>query len=135
MKYYIASGLPNAARVSLAAEALSAHARTYDWTTHGDIRREGPGRMEGVSSKELAAVTEAELVLLLFPGGKGTHTELGAALATRANKRIVLWSETGEEFDAGNGQTHPSVCAFYFHPAVERWVCPFEELLARLKAL
>jgi len=135
MKYYIASGLPNAARVSLAAQALGAHERTYDWTAHGDIRAEGPARMNSVSSCELAAVAEAELVLLLLPGGKGTHTELGAALATRANKRVVLWSEMGEEFRAGGGETHPSVCAFYFHPAAERWVCPFNELLVRLRAL
>ena len=135
MNYYIASGLENARRVSLAAEALSAHTRTYDWTGHGDIRREGPERMQHVSSTELQAVVRADLVLLLLPGGKGTHSELGAALATGQGKRIILWSETGDEFRAGEGETHPSVCAFYFHPLLERWVCPFNELLERLRTL
>ncbi|HWR22961.1 MAG TPA: hypothetical protein VN366_05720, partial [Feifaniaceae bacterium] len=93
MTYYIASGLENSLRVGLAAEALSRHTRTYDWTTHGDIRREGPERMQGVSAAELEAVVAAELALVLLPGGKGTHTELGAALAAGREKRVILWSE------------------------------------------
>ena len=135
MTYYIASGLENAGRVALAAEALAQHTRTYDWTAHGDIRREGPERMRQVSSTELHAVITAELVLVLLPGGKGTHTDLGAALSSGQNTRVILWSETGNEFRAGEGDTHPSVCAFYFHPCLERWVCPFDELLERLRAL
>lgn len=135
MNYYIASGLENAKRVGVAAHALSQHTRTYDWTTHGDIRSEGPMRMQQVCQSELQAVIDAELVVFLFPGGKGTHSELGIALATAENKRIILWSETGNEFRAGNGEAHPSVCAFYFHPGVERWICPFETLLERLRAI
>lgn len=136
MNYYIASGLENAQRVRFAAEALCAHTRTYDWTTHGDIRTHGPERMRTVAGSELAAVLDADLVLVLLPGGKGTHTELGAALASyRPSRRLIVWSETGVEFDAGCGSTHPSVCAFYFHPQVERWSCPFETLLTQLRAL
>lgn len=135
MNYYLASGLENATRVGFAAQALSRHTRTYDWTTHGDVRKEGRVRMQQVCRNELQAVVDAELVVFLFPGGKGTHSELGAALATAQNKRIILWSETGDEFRAGNGETHPSVCAFYFYPGVERWVCPFETLLERLRAI
>ncbi len=135
MNYYIASGLENTKCVGFAAQALSGHTRTYDWTTHGDIRREGAMRMQQVCRNELQAVIDAELVVVLFPGGKGTHSEIGAALATAQNKRIILWSETGDEFRAGDGETHPSVCAFYFHPSVERWVCPFERLLDRLRAI
>ena len=79
--------------------------------------------MDAVFS-ELRAVRDAELVVALLPGGQGTHTELGVALATRSNKRIILWSETGDEFAFDN-----RTCTFYFHPAAERVVCPFEELL------
>lgn len=136
MNYYIASGLENGQRVRLVAEALCAHTRTYDWTSHGDIRAQGPERMRTVAGSELAAVLEADLVLVLLPGGKGTHTELGAALASyRPGRRLIVWSETGVEFDAGSGSTHPSVCAFYFHQQVERWICSFEMLLAQLRAL
>ena len=135
MNYYIASGLENAKRVNLAAGALSRHTHAYDWTAHGDIRREGPDRMRQVSSNELQAVVSADLVVFLLPGGKGTHSALGAALASGRGKRINLWSETGDEFRAGEGETHPSVGAFYFHPHAERWCCGFDALLERLGAI
>jgi hypothetical protein len=70
---------------------------------------------------------DAELVVLLLPGRFGTHAELGMALASAENKRILLWSETPAPFDGTEG-----FCVFYHHPAVERVVCPFEELLAML---
>jgi hypothetical protein len=75
-------------------------------------------------------VQEAELVVLLLPGRFGTHAELGMALATSANKRILLWSESSAPFDGAEG-----FCVFYHHPAVERIVCPFEELLEHLKQI
>lgn len=132
MKYYIASGLENAERVNAAAAKLDSLGgqRTYDWTAHGDVRKAGEARMREVSEREIAAVTEAELFLALLPGGKGTHTELGAALATISNKRVVLWSETGLEFEAG-----ASSCVFYRYPEVVRLCCPFDILLAMVHML
>ena len=111
MRFYIATGLVNAEHARKAAEVLrrNGHEQTYDWTTHGDIRHEGAERMSEVAFNELRAVRD---------------TELGVALATRSNKRIILWSETGDEFAFDN-----RTCTFYFHPAAERVVCPFEELL------
>ena len=115
MRFYIATGLVNAEHARKAAEVLrrNGHEQTYDWTTHGDIRHEGAERMSEVAFNELRAVRDAELVVALLP-----------ALATRSNKRIILWSETGDEFAFDN-----RTCTFYFHPAAERVVCPFEELL------
>ena len=129
MRFYIATGLQNARRASELAEVLKrrGHEHTYDWTLHGDIRREGELRMSEVAFNELRAVRDAELVVVLFPGGSGTHTELGVAIATRSNKRIILWSETGDEFHYDE-----RACTFYFHPCIERVICPFEELLVRL---
>ena len=129
MRFYIATSLNNAAYASRLAEVLKArgHEHTYDWTAHGDIRREGDVRMGEVAFNELRAVRDAELVVVLLPGGKGTHTELGMAIATRSNKGIILWSADGEEFNFDE-----RACTFYFHPSVERLVCPFEELLVRL---
>ena len=125
MRFYISSGIDNHARVSELASVLTGrgHEQTYDWTEHGDIRREGERVMSEVAFNELRAVRDAELLLVLLPGGKGTHTELGLAIATRSNKRIIIWSETGDEFIADE-----RTCMFYFHPSVERLVCPFEEL-------
>ena len=129
MRIYVASGLVKRDRVKEVITRLVSlgHIIAYDWTLHGDVRGDGEARMREVAQNEAEGVASAELALLLLPGGKGTHTELGAALATRANKRIVLWSELGAEFSGG-----ADACVFYHHPAVERLCCPFGELFDRL---
>ena len=132
MKVYVASGLENRCRVIKVIERLKAmgHTIAYDWTAHGDVRDKGEERMREVSSNEVNGVSSADAVIILLPGGKGTHIELGVSLATRQNKRIMLWSETGCEFGGGN-----DTCVFYHHPAIERIVCPFEELMERIESL
>ena len=132
MKYYVASGVPNAERVNQAAQVLAAngHQRTYDWTTHGDVSKADPAFKRHVAASESHGVLDAELVVLLLPGRFGTHAELGMALASAENKRILLWSESPAPFDGTEG-----FCVFYHHPAVERVVCPFEELLTLLKSI
>ena len=132
MKYYVASGVSNAEKVNQAAAALNAagHQRTYDWTGHGDVSKADPAFKRHVAASESMGVLEAELVVLLLPGRFGTHAELGMALATAGNKRILLWSETPAPFDGTEG-----FCVFYHHPAVERVVCPFEELLETLSRI
>ena len=80
MTFYVASGVANTERVSRAAAVLSAlgHARTYDWTTHGSVAAEPSKRKSEVAAAEVSAISEADLVLILLPGGRGTHTELHA---------------------------------------------------------
>lgn len=129
MRFYVASGLENR---DLAEDMIvfihgRGHLPVYDWTVHGDVRGQGAGRLREVATHECSAVREAEFVLVMLPGGYGTHTELGIALGSRSNKRIVLWSATGKEFEDG-----PYTCAFYHHMSVERIVCPYENLKARL---
>lgn len=132
MKYYVASGVTNAEKVNRAASVLTAngHSRTYDWTQHGDVSKTSSERKREVASLESRGVAEAELVVLLLPGRFGTHAELGVALATSQNKRILLWSETSAPFDGTD-----AFCVFYHHPAVERFVCPFGEFLNLLKTI
>ncbi|MCE5188434.1 MAG: hypothetical protein LLF75_04555 [Eubacteriales bacterium] len=132
MKFYVASGVPNAERVNKVARVLTAngHERTYDWTRHGDVSAESPARKREVAQTESQAVIDAQLVVLLLPGRFGTHAELGTAIASSANKRILLWSESSAPFDGTEG-----FCVFYHHPAVERFVGPFDEFLHYLSAL
>ena len=132
MKFYVASGVPNAERVNQAAQVLSArgHERTYDWTKHGDVSAETPERKREVARMEAQAVLDAELVVLLLPGRFGTHAELGIAIASCVNKRILLWSESSAPFDGEQG-----FCVFYHHPAVERFTGLFESFLSYLSTL
>ena len=132
MTFYVASGVANTERVSRAAAVLSAlgHARTYDWTTHGSVAAEPSKRKSEVAAAEVFAISEADLVLILLPGGRGTHTELGLSLADGRSRRILVWSETAAPFDGSDG-----FCVFYHHPAVTRLVCPFDTLLHTLPSL
>lgn len=132
MRFYVASGLENRDRVSRVIEKIGSlsHEMTYDWTVHGDIRAKGKDVLNTVAGNETFAVMDAGCVLILLPGGKGTHTELGIALASRSNKRIILWSETGEEFGSNE-----KTCAFYHHSAVEQLCCSFDDLLKFIETI
>lgn len=125
MRFYIASGLQNRALAKDMIDFIQSrgHTLVYDWTGHGDVRGQGLDRLTEVASAEYSAVRDAEFLLVMLPGGCGTHTELGIALGTRSNKRIILWSATGQEFIDG-----PDTCVFYHHRAVEQVACSYEEL-------
>ncbi len=131
MRFYIATGLENASRAKELSVVLSrnGHELTYDWMAQGDVRMQGKERLAEIAFNEVRAVRDAELVVALLPGGMGTHTEIGVAIASRSNKRILIWSETGEHF-----RDEDKCCALYFHPAVERIVCTFDELIKKLDA-
>ena len=132
MRFYVASGLENKELAKKLIDHLLklGHLVTYDWTTHGDVRESGEEVLTSVSLNEVRAVCDAELVVVLLPGGCGTHTELGLAIASRSNKRIIIWSETGKEFLYGK-----DTCVFYHHPVLERISCPFSQVGERVELL
>lgn len=112
MKVYIATALEriadhNALRDALAAQGITL---TYDWTAHGSVWREGPDRIREVAVAEIQGVLDADMVIVLLPGGRGTHTELGAAIA--AGKTVLLVTLDPEDLEG------PRTCAFYHHPQV-----------------
>lgn len=131
MRFYIATGLENALRAKELSVVLSrnGHELTYDWMAQGDVKMQGKERLAEIAFNEVRAVRDAELVVALLPGGKGTHTEIGVAIASRSNKRILIWSENGEHF-----RDEDKCCTLYFHPAVERIVCTFDDLIKKLDA-
>lgn len=111
MKFYIATKLErhadhNAVRDLMAAEG---HEITYDWTSHGPVWTAGAARIREVSLLETNGVLEADLVIVLLPGGRGTHAELGMAIA--AGKRVLMHCADPDLFGAT-----PETCAFYHHP-------------------
>mgnify|MGYP000405534167 CR=1 FL=1 len=82
LKVYIAAslgGLDEAKAVMQAVRQAGGHI-TYDWTEGGrvtDLATDAPR----VSSAEIEGVRAADVLVLLIPGGRGAHVELGAALA------------------------------------------------------
>lgn len=129
MRYYIASGLGNVEQVRKLKAVLDAAGweHTYDWTVHGAIYPQGRDAMVKCADSEILGVLAADIVITLLPGGRGTHTELGATIAQTvlagilgsktAGQRIVIYS-ADPEVDFGINE---KTCAFYHHPLVERF--------------
>ncbi len=91
VKFYLASGLENKAIVQYVRDRLVAagHIHTYDWTLNSRATTKEALRQIGIAEKE--AVAASDVVIVLLPGGKGTYTEFGMALALE--KPIYLYSE------------------------------------------
>jgi nucleoside 2-deoxyribosyltransferase len=113
VKYYIATSLQNVDAHNKLRDYLNqmGHEITYDWTHHGPVFQEGLDRLREVAELEGRGVSEAEIVIALWPGGRGTHVELGMAIALE--KRVLLFSDKNEHH-----QACPETCAFYHHPRV-----------------
>ena len=111
--FYVASGLENAAEARRIAETLAARGwtLTYAWWTHGSVQAEGESRIREVAINEMDGVCRADYVLVMLPGGRGTHTEMGAAIAL--GKGVVLLATPEQLCDASGRE-----CAFYRHPLV-----------------
>lgn len=130
MRYYIATSLSRAPIHNLVRDELCllGHEITYDWTVHGSVQTTSKERLKEVAHLELNAIDLAEVVLVLLPGGKGTHTELGYSIARQ--KKVLIHSETSFPFELG-----PEVCAFYYHKEVTRFSCPIPLIANRFHAL
>lgn len=133
--FYIATGLGRTEDQKALASKLEklGFSQTYNWAAHGSAQDRGPEGIRDVALAELAGVKEADLFIVLLPGERGTHTELGIALADsiergayQSPKTILIVGET--EDAAGN------TCAFYLHPRVDERFTTVGELLAWLKS-
>lgn len=117
MKFYISSRLENAKIVKPLAAFLRACGmeHTYDWTKHCSVQCEGPERIAEVAELEMEGVKEADIVIVLLPGGRGTHAELG--IANALDKKVFMWAENEDLFLQDD-----RTCAFYWNRNVERIV-------------
>ena len=97
---------------------------TYDWTTAG-----GPAAstetLAEICQAEVDGVLSADRVIFLMPGGRGTHVELGLALAS--GKPVSMWSETESVFTP-EGRTS----VFYHHRLVRRHAGGLDEFITEL---
>lgn len=113
MKFYLASGLDNVESARFFRDGLvrAGHEQTYDWTQHGAVAAHGIDRIREVAAAELRGVESADFVVVVLPGGRGTHFEMGAAHAL--GKPIFVYAPRLSLVDA-----HPDTCAFYHLPGV-----------------
>lgn len=119
LRLYVASRLENHAAVRELLDAARGKGwePTYDWTTHGSVwQPAAEGRwdvLRDTALKESEGVMNADVVVVLLPGGRGTHVELGIAIGFGVP--VLLWAPTQEHLE-----TLP-VC-FWGHPLVQRVV-------------
>lgn len=77
MKIYVASTLSNSETVKYAIDRLQndGHTITYDWTSHGIIHNKEDRIQAAVG--EYRGVVDCDILLVIMPGGRGTHFEFG----------------------------------------------------------
>lgn len=130
MKFYIATSLSRVTAHHTVRDSLKqmGHEISYDWTLHGSVKSVSKERLKEVALLELEGVSEADFIVVLLPGGNGTHLELGFALAKE--KRVFLHSEDPLLFDLG-----PQTNAFYHHPDIVCLHCPLADVGALAHSL
>lgn len=129
-KFYIATSLSRAKDHNFVRDHLLArgHVLTYDWTHHGSVKTTTLEMLNRVAHKEFEGVGAADFVVVLLPGGFGTHVEIGAAIAF--GKKVVIHSEDKEVFMPSDKTN-----AFYHHQGIEKLSCPFKEIGKHLDSL
>lgn len=119
--FYVASSLSNHVQVSNLIRLLRAagHVCTFDWTPNATLQWDETDKhalrtkLGVIAADEINRVICAENVIVLLPGGYGTHVELGSALLTNAD--IFLCYTDEAHLKAGG-----KYCAFHWHPSVQR---------------
>src|SRR5260370_18430217 len=102
-------------------EALKSHGweRTLTWTPQDEGSTDGYGE---IALKELDGVRDADVLIVLLPGGYGTHVEIGAALAL--GKQVILHAPDRKILEA------PYPCIFHYHPSVKILISPTPNVAA-----
>ena len=98
--------------------------QTFAWSDQG---AQTPGEYGDIAQAELEGVREADVLIVLLPGGFGTHVEIGAALGL--GKRIILHAPNRKTLET------PYPCVFHYHPLVTLLVSEHVEVNAILGSL
>ena len=116
MKFYIASKLENYGRVQYLAGRLTSAGwvHTYDWTALGPKKESSIEALREIGRMEYNGVKEADVVIVLTPQGRGTHTELGMAIAL--NKQIYICHIDNTYFHCDDNTS-----TFYWLPQVRQF--------------
>jgi lincosamide nucleotidyltransferase A/C/D/E len=123
MKFYIASKLENFAQVQSLAGKLKAAGwtHTYDWTVHCSVKERDIETLKKVGEQEYKEEKNADIVVVLTPQGRGTHVELGMAIAL--NKNIYLCHVDGNYFNCDDNTS-----AFYWLPQVKQFIGNIDDI-------
>lgn len=126
-KVYIATGLANFKAHNEVRDLLAENGigLTYDWTYHGNLSDSSLESRRLTAEKEVNGVISSDAVVVLLPGGRGTHVEIGIGFG--CSRPIFLYEENGD-FSSEHG-----TCIFYWHPGVIRVSGGLNILVNRVK--
>ena len=127
MKFYIASSFGNYEQVQGLAEILKAAGwtHTYDWTVHDPVKQSDIEMLKEVGRMEYNGVKEADVVIILTPQGRGTHIELGMAIAF--NKIVYLCHSDDTYF-----KCNENTSTFYWLPQIKQIVGGTEDIAMKI---
>ena len=98
--------------------------RTYEWNPlDGETLEE----LAKFAIAEMDGVRKADVLIVLLPGGFGTHVEIGAALAL--GKPVILHSPDQKTLET------PYRCPFHYHPKVKIFISTTPDVDAILAAI
>lgn len=125
MKFYIGSGFKNCELVNYYSKILELNGwrHTYNWAKNINNNEKIEDLIE-YSKLEKKGIIDADVVIILLPAGRGTHIELGMALAL--NKKVFLCTDNKEEFSIQN------TVNFYQLPNIVRLVGTADENLKEI---
>lgn len=112
VRFYVGAAMADMFTARKLAGHLQAlgHGCTFPWFDLADTAEAWTGERRAlIAEKEIEGVRSADVLVLIAPGGRGMHAELGAALALR--KPVILCGR-------------PKFCLFYYHELVIRLDAP-----------
>jgi nucleoside 2-deoxyribosyltransferase len=109
-RFYLSTRKDRSAQADALSQALIAHGweRTYAWTAVDGADVE---KYPEIALAELRGVRESDVLIVLLPGGYGTHVEIGAALAL--GTLVIIHSPDRKTLET------PYPCVFHYHPGVK----------------
>jgi isopentenyldiphosphate isomerase len=129
MKFYIASKLENFEQVQDLSNLLKSFGweHTYDWTKHGSVKESNVETLKRIGQQEFDGVNNADIVIVLTPQGRGTHVELGMAIAM--NKIVYICHKDDTYFKCDDNTS-----AFYWLSNVRHFIGSVEKLAKKLQS-
>lgn len=127
MKFYIASRLKNYEQVRELSCILknAGWEHTYDWTLNCHVKKTDAETLKSMGEKEYEGIKRSDVVIVLTPQGRGTHTEFGMAIAL--NKRVFLCHQDDTYFKCDDNTS-----SFYWLPQVKQLIGNTEDIADEL---
>lgn len=113
LRFYTASSFQNIQDVKYVNQRLveKGYELSYDWTQNG--RASSLAELTVIGEDEMKGVRDADFLIVLLPGGKGSYIEMGMALGLR--KKVYLFSPENRVYELDSTSTfyHVSLVTIY----------------------